>query len=103
MPISFWWLYRKQRDNIRHRYDPVPGTRKWKASSRGMHRRPQTTQEICAGEALIRDEDARYYGVKLRGRRRPSMIPGHWDDLCSGSWRDDKNWKHNRKHQWKGK
>jgi hypothetical protein len=48
--------------------------------------------------ALCDDQDARYYGVKVRPKRSVRNLPNTYDDVPRS--RRGRNWKQNRKKQW---
>jgi len=85
-----------------HRRDPIPGTSKRRGTYFGSwYKKPKTMAERRAAEALASDEEARYYNVRVRGRRSNHNLPEPYDDRPRGDADNRRNWKQNRKTQWK--
>lgn len=74
------------------RKDPVPTT--GKRGGYRVYRHPKTTQELRRNG---------YEPEYSRGRRRKGYLRNSWDDILRSSYRERKNWKRNRKTQWKNK
>jgi len=75
-----------------YRQNPVPYTGKSRYHFACYYRKPQTTQEQRWNEA---------HQEYVRSRRHPHNLPNAWDDWPRGDIRNRKNWKQNRKTQWK--
>lgn len=82
-----WHPYNHSRD---YRYAPVPKTGKKRWTFGRWYKRPKTTQELRWNEA---------YEDFTRGKRR--NLPVAWDDYERSDVRNRRNWKQNRKTQWK--
>lgn len=80
------------------RVGSVKGLHKRRSRKRSCYRYPRTRQEAKYFEA--HDSELREYGSFLRRRR--AKLPTVWDDIVSGDYRN-RNWKHQRKTQWKPK
>lgn len=68
----------------------------------GFHyyRKIKTTQEHRANRAVLTDEDAKLYRVKVRGKRAKNFLPNTWDDIIYSDI-TIKNWKKYRRTQYK--
>jgi len=76
---------------------PVKNTRCYRGGN-GYFRYPKTFQELREIDSFYHDEELRL--LKVKHRKRRNYIPTAWDDL----WRrDNKNWKKQRRTQWKPK
>ncbi len=96
----YWrWHYTKNKHCV-YRRDPIPGTGGGCSYFGKYYRRPRTTSERREAVNLAVDEDARYYGVKVRSKRSVSNLPNTYDDTPRGDIRNSRNWKHNRKTHW---
>jgi len=64
-----------------------------------------TFNEIKQTDGHLHDEDVKLYNVKIRGKRRPNMIPDSWYDIRLSAIKEAKSWKRNskRRKQWKPK
>ena len=82
----------------KYRRDPIPdtGTNSWSFSK--YYRHPKTTSERRAAVALSDDQDARYYGVRVRPGRSVRNLPNTYDDVPRA--RRGRGWKQNRKNRW---
>lgn len=87
------------RRNYVFRRGPVPFIRKSRGGP-GWYKNPGTYAEMRAANALEHDEDAMEHNI--RPRRSVPNIPSMWDDRIRGDHRNRRNWKRNRKNQWKG-
>ena len=98
VPAGRW--YNRCTVAVEFRCDPIPGTAKPRGAGYGktVLRRPRTTQER---RAYFHDEIAEY-DVRVRGRRKPRMLPNAWDDLVRSDILNHKTWKRHRRTQWKG-
>ena len=87
--------YSRWRVDLSHhvyRQNPVPHTGKNSWSFGHYYRRPKTTQEMRWAIA---------HEKYVRGRRSKRHLPSSWDDVPRSDIRERKNWKRNRKTQWK--
>lgn len=103
MTHLYWvWYFKKyqpySRNGKHFRKIPVPHTRCYRGGGYSYFKHPKTRQEQIENIYLDRDEEARYYGVKLRRSR--AKLPNSYWDIGRGDYGND-NWKRYRKHQWK--
>ena len=78
---------------------PVSGTRCFRGGF-GWYRYPKTFQELREIDSFYHDEECKLLKVKHRAGR--NRTPTCWDD-CMRSDFNHKNWKRQRRHQWKPK
>lgn len=96
---SFIWRWHvNNTKGCKYRRDPIPGTGVSRWSFSKYYRHPKTTSERRAAVGLCGDEDARYYGVKVRPGRSCRNLPNTYDDVPRS--RRGRNWKQNRKKRW---
>lgn len=69
----------------------------------GYDRAVKTKQERTENDFIRFDEDAKEYGIRVRGKRTKRNIPHSYDDPRNGIWDGRKSWKHvtKRRKQWK--
>ena len=82
--------------NAEFRKDPVPGIGKYRRQANWL-RRIHTTSERRMAEAHS-DVEMKEYDVKVRAKRNARNLPDSWDDYRRHI---EKNWKSQRKTQWK--
>ena len=94
-----WW---GRSDRYKFRNGPVWGICSYSAG--GMaNAHVSTNQEIRENDFINNyDEEAKWYGIKVRGRRCKGELPSCYDDRNYGSYYQT-NWKHFRKNQYKEK
>ena len=63
-----------------------------------LYKHPHTTNEKRQYAQTIYNELGLH--IRVRGNRRPHMLPNAWDDIDRPQMR---NWKYYRKTQWKEK
>jgi len=87
---------RKWGTSFEYRYDPVPRT----GFKRGGYhsRRIHTLSEKRENDALAYDEDCLEYGITPRKKRCGYNLPSSWD---ARGRNQEKNWKRQRRTQWK--
>lgn len=90
------------RDYPGFRRDPVPRTSRrsgnWFST---YYKTPRSQNEKRHTAGHETDDAVKYYNVKIRGRRSAAMLPDSWDDYPRSDIRDRKNWKKQRKTQWR--
>ena len=75
-----------------YRFDPVPGTHKYKNGRSWRHMR--TTQEKRITYGHLQDN------IHIRGKRRPRSLPDVWDDYYisyMNKYGKSSSWKRNKK------
>lgn len=89
---------RIQKHSFEFRKDPVPrtGKRRWLFGS--FYKTPKTYQELRNNYL---DEDAIYYGIRIRPNRNKNYLKTAWDDRPRSDIKTRENWKKRRRHQWK--
>jgi len=92
---SYRWNYNPEKDFRNGPLRSVHDYGNWRG-----HRHPKTTQERRIARAHERDEDLRYYGIKVRAKRNFRNLPNAWDDISHSDW-GQKNWKNYRRTQYK--
>jgi len=90
-------IARAQR-NFRCAPEPSTGYRRYG----NCYRHISTYSEHRDNDALNYDDDAIEYNIKSRSKRTKSYLPNYWDDRIRSDY-DVKNWKRQRKTQWKQK
>ncbi len=83
--------YKIKSHTFRFRFDPMPGTGKWKTCARPYMRRPRTTHEKRWAYA---------HKEYVRARRFGHNLPETWDDMWIAD-NADRGWKRSKKkRQW---
>lgn len=96
----YWrWHFNKNKHCV-YRRDPIPGTGMGCSHYSKYFRHPKTTSERREAVGLYVDEDARYYGIKVRPKRSDRSLPNTYDDVYRSDIRNKRNWKQNRKNHW---
>ena len=89
----------QQFQSYRHRWDPVPGTRRPKR--RRNFRHPKTANERRASFAAPKSQEHLgdlHLGYTVRKKRSPHRLADLYDDV----WiQHQRSWKEHRKNQWK--
>jgi hypothetical protein len=93
------YVRRLGKGNYTFRRGPVPGIRCFRGGG-GMFRHPRTLNEMRNAVACDGDTELRDLGVRVRGRRKKASLPTLWDDPWRND-RDDKNWKRQRRAQYR--
>lgn len=86
-----------------YRRGPVPFTscRRGASYSGRYLKKPRTTQER---RRYFHDEITEEAVIHIRGRRKPRILPNHWDDrLRSDATGNHRSWKRHRRTQYKTK